>query len=147
MEFEDLYQDIILDHYKNPRHFGKIENGTCELHHENPSCGDSITLYLTVEDGIVKDVKFSGRGCAISMASASMMTEMVQGQPIEKVMEFSDQIMAMLRGEIEPDELEDVGELEALSGVRQFPSRVKCATLAWHTLHDALEEIRQNKES
>lgn len=140
MEFEDLYQDIILDHYKNPRNFGKIENGTCELHHENPSCGDSITIYLKVEEGIVKDVKFSGRGCAISMASASMMTEMVQGQPIEKVLNLSDKIMEMLRGEIEPEEVGDLGELEALKGVRQFPMRVKCATLAWHTLNDALKE-------
>ncbi|GAB4170060.1 MAG: SUF system NifU family Fe-S cluster assembly protein [Calditrichia bacterium] len=143
MEFDDLYQDMILDHYKNPRNFGKIENGTCELNHENPSCGDSITIYLKVEDGIVKDVKFSGRGCAISMASASMMTEMVMGQPIGKVLEFSNQIMAVLRGELDESEIEDLGELEALVGVKQFPMRVKCATLAWHTLNDALDQQKE----
>lgn len=140
MEFDDLYQEIILDHYKNPRNFGKMDHGTCELHHENPSCGDSITLYLLIDNGVVQDIRFSGRGCAISMASASMMTELVKGRSVEEAMQLAEKMMGILRGELNEDDSDELGDMEALRGVRQFPMRVKCATLAWHTLEDAIKQ-------
>lgn len=139
MEFEDLYQEIILDHYRNPRNKGEIETGCVSVEHENPVCGDQIKLMLLVDEAQrVKSVKFSGHGCAISMASASMMTEEVQGKSVAEAQKIISTFLNVMRGETEPDVLDEQGDLMALKGVVKFPVRVKCATLAWHAMQDAL---------
>ncbi len=138
-ELRDLYQEIILDHNKRPRNFGKPARATHQAHGDNPLCGDKVAVYLTVEDGVVKDVAFDGRGCAISTASASLMTEMVKGKPIAEVHELFRRFHEMVTGR-EPDgaDAEELEKLQVLSGVREYPMRVKCATLSWHTMEAAL---------
>lgn len=135
---DELYREIILDHYKNPRGRGHLDPPKIVQEGMNPLCGDEITLELRINDGTIDDIKFSGQGCSISQASASMLVEAVRGKPIEEVQSLLRQVLAMLRGEIEPDE-EQFGEIAYLAGVRKFPVRVKCATLAWHTLEEALQ--------
>ena len=139
-ELRDLYQEIILDHNKRPRNFGRPAHATHEAHGDNPLCGDKVTVYLTVEDGLVKDVAFEGRGCAISTASASLMTEMVKGKPLAEVHALFRRFHEMVTGN-EPEGLdpEDLDKLQVLSGVREYPMRVKGATLSWHTLEAALD--------
>ena len=140
MAFEELYQEIILDHYKNPRNFGEGESSCTSVELDNPVCGDHIKLMVLVNDnGLLKDIMFSGDGCAISMASASMMTEEVKGKPINEVKKILQDVLTVMRGEKEPDTLDELGDLAALKGVTRFPVRVKCATLGWHALEDALE--------
>jgi nitrogen fixation NifU-like protein len=136
----DLYQEIILDHYRHPRGQGTLDEP--KIHHEgvNPLCGDEVILELRVEDGRISDIRFSGRGCAISQASASMMVESVKGKTLEEARALIQKVYAMLRGEL-TEELEELGELSALAGVSQVPVRVKCASLAWHTLEDALSQL------
>jgi nitrogen fixation NifU-like protein len=136
----DLYQEIILDHYRHPRGQGTLDEP--KIHHEgvNPLCGDEVILELRVEDGRISDIRFGGRGCAISQASASMMVESVKGKTLEEVRALIQKVYAMLRGEL-TEELEELGELSALAGVSQVPVRVKCASLAWHTLEDALSQL------
>jgi nitrogen fixation NifU-like protein len=136
----DLYQEIILDHYRHPRGQGTLDEP--KIHHEgvNPLCGDEVILELRVEDGRISDICFGGRGCAISQASASMMVESVKGKTLEEVRALIQKVYAMLRGEL-TEELEELGELSALAGVSQVPVRVKCASLAWHTLEDALSQL------
>lgn len=144
-ELRDLYQEVILDHGKNPRNFRHPAEANREAHGHNPLCGDRLTVYLILdEDGIVRDAAFEGRGCAISTASASLMTEVVKGKSMEQVKALFDNFhyLATGSGDAYPaagleDELE---RLEVLGGVRQYPMRVKCATLAWHTLSAALAE-------
>lgn len=131
----DLYQEVIFDHNRNPRNFHALENATHYADGHNPLCGDQLTVYAIVNDDIVQEVSFIGHGCAISKSSASLMTEAVRGKSISEVEELFQNIHAMLT-EAHPDC--DMGKLEVLSGVREFPSRVKCATLAWHTLHNAI---------
>ncbi len=135
----DLYRDTILDHYRHPRGRGRLDDP--KIHHEgaNPLCGDEVILELRVEDGRISDIRFDGRGCSISQASASMLVEAVRGKTLDEVRELIQKVYAMLRGEIEPD-YEEMGDLSALSGVSQFPVRVKCATLPWHTLEEALPD-------
>lgn len=137
LDLEALYQEIILDHYKHPRNFGPLPEGGFSVAHENPFCGDHLQLFLHLEEGRLKDIRFHGRGCAISMASASMMTEKVKGQPISEVRRQIEDFLAFMRHEKELSE-EEMGDLVALQGVRQFPVRVKCATLAWNALREAL---------
>jgi nitrogen fixation NifU-like protein len=139
-ELRDLYQEIILDHNKRPRNFGKPVHATHEAHGDNPLCGDKVAVYLTVENGVVKDVAFDGRGCAISTASASLMTEMVRGKPIADVKALFHRFHEMMTGK-EPSgaEADELDKLQVLSGVREYPMRVKCATLSWHTLSAALD--------
>lgn len=131
----DLYQEVIFDHNRNPRNFHALDNATHYADGHNPLCGDQLTVYAIVNDDIVQEVSFIGHGCAISKSSASLMTEAVRGKSIAEVEELFQNIHAMLT-EAHPDC--DMGKLEVLSGVREFPSRVKCATLAWHTLHNAI---------
>ncbi|MGX5659281.1 Fe-S cluster assembly sulfur transfer protein SufU [Castellaniella ginsengisoli] len=131
----DLYQEVIFDHNRKPRNFHAMDDASHRADGHNPLCGDQLTVYAKVSDGVVQDVSFIGHGCAISTASASLMTEAVRGQPVEQVEALFRDIHAMLT-EAHPDC--DLGKLEVLSGVREFPSRVKCATLAWHTLHNAI---------
>ena len=141
-ELRDLYQEVILDHGKDPRNFRKPDNANCEAAGHNPLCGDRLVVYLSVdESNIVQDAAFLGNGCAISMASASMMTEIIRGKTKIEAEELFRRFHEMCTsdGEVDFSDDEDVGRLMVLSGVRQFPVRVKCATLAWHTMDAALK--------
>lgn len=138
---EQLYRSVIMDHYKKPRNKGQIDDGTLTVDLNNPTCGDSIRLTMNVKDDIIEDAKFDGEGCSISMSSASMMTETVKGQTVERALEMSQQFSNMMLGE-DYEITEDMGDIEALSGVSQFPARIKCATLAWK----ALEKGTENEE-
>lgn len=141
MDLRDLYQDIILDHGQHPRNFGKLDPATHHAHGHNPLCGDTVTVYLDVEDGRVKDVRFDGRGCAISTASASLMSEVITGKTIEDVTKLFADFQSRVTGHeaIAPSNLEDeVERLEPLTGVKSYPTRIKCAVLPWHTLSAAL---------
>ena len=140
-DLRDLYQEVILDHNKNPRNFHKMESATKVIDGQNPLCGDHYTLYLLVEDDIVKDISFEGAGCAISKASASLMSSIVKGKTREEAEELFQLFHKVVTGEIDPVEhLDELGKLAAFGGVSEFPARVKCATLAWHTMHAALNE-------
>lgn len=138
-ELSELYQQVILDHNKKPRNFRKIESPSHTAEGHNPLCGDQLTIYLAVENDEVKDVSFEGSGCAISKASASMMTQAVKGKNKQKVEELFKGFHSMVTGEDEPSE-DELGNLRIFEGVREFPVRVKCATLPWHTLHAALNK-------
>ena len=138
MQLDDLYRQVIMDHYQHPRNQGILTGDALQVDLRNPSCGDEITLQLQVEDGIVKDVRFHGAGCSISMASASMMTEAIKGKPVAEAMKIAKEFHAMLRGEPEEKEEDDLGDLESLHGVSKFPARIKCAALAWEALEKAV---------
>lgn len=140
-ELRELYQEVILDHNKSPRNRGELPEANGEAEGYNPLCGDQIHVSVEVEDGIVKDVRFTGKGCAISTASASLMTEAIKGKTVEEVHEIFRRFHDMVTDAASDDEAfaEDFDSLAALSGVKEFPVRVKCATLAWHTLNEALE--------
>ena len=140
MELDNLYQDIILDHFKHPRNYGPISPEAVLVDEENPTCGDHIQMTATVENGRISRVQFDGKGCAISMASSSMMTEEVIGKPVEEARAIAAKIIGFLRGEKDVGENE-LGDLMALSGVKEYPLRVKCATLGWHALLRALDKI------
>ena len=141
-ELDDLYRQVIIDHYRNPRHRGALSSPTSSHEGFNPLCGDEVTVDLLVNGGVVEDVAFRGAGCSISQSSASLMTEAVIGKPVTEAESLIQEFTAMMTGSDEID-LEALGDLEALMGVRKFPVRVKCATLAWHTLHEALEETEK----
>ncbi len=146
MELDELYQDIILDHYKNPHNFGEGSPGCAHIEMENPVCGDHIKLMILVDkDDRVQDVKFTGSGCAISIASASMMTDEIKGKPLSEVREIIRDVLASMRGEMEADTLDQHGDLMALKGVMKFPVRVKCATLAWHAVKDAIQKTESSE--
>jgi len=136
----ELYQQVILEHNKKPRNFGKLEPCTHYAHGLNPLCGDDIEITLVVEDGIVKDLKFQGHGCAISQASSSLMTVNVKGKPVTEAETMVEQFREMIRGKLDPaTDPHLLGKLTLFQGVKDLPSRVKCAVLAWATLHSALE--------
>ncbi len=138
-DLRDLYQEVILDHTKHPRNFGGLEHATHRAHGSNPLCGDQLALFLEVVDDRVRDVRFSGRGCAISTASASLLTEAVKGKsPAEAHALFARFHAAVTAPPEEPVDVSELGKLAVLAGVREFPMRVKCASLAWHTLEAAL---------
>src|SRR6185295_4467587 len=140
-ELSELYQQVILDHNKKPRNFRKIEPATHSAEGHNPLCGDQLTIYLDVADGELKDVAFEGSGCAISKASASMMTQAVKGKSKVVAEELFKEFHAMVTGELdEESEENELGNLKIFAGVREFPVRVKCASLPWHTLHAALNK-------
>ncbi|WP_276357518.1 Fe-S cluster assembly sulfur transfer protein SufU [Cohnella caldifontis] len=134
---DDLYRRVIMDHYKNPRNRGTMEDGSVTVNLNNPTCGDRISLQLQIEDGIVKDARFTGEGCSISMSSASMMTEAVKGKRTEQALELADQFSSLMKGE--EASFDDYEDIEALSGVNKFPARIKCATLAWNALRKGVE--------
>lgn len=137
MSLRELYQEMIIDHGKQPRNYGKlIAANHCQAGH-NPLCGDKLMIYIFEKESVVDDIKFEGEGCAISMASASMMTEAVKGKKVAEVMELFAHFHHLVTEGIEQDV--DLGKLVVFSGVMEFPIRVKCATLAWHTLKAALE--------
>jgi nitrogen fixation NifU-like protein len=139
-DLRELYQEVILDHGKHPRNFKAIKDATSTAHGSNPLCGDQLTIYIKLSDnGLLQDVAFTGRGCAISMASASMLTELAIGKSELKMNEIFNAFHEMCIGSGEASELdEELEKLQVLSGVKEFPTRVKCATLSWHTLIAAL---------
>ncbi|HET6484864.1 MAG TPA: SUF system NifU family Fe-S cluster assembly protein [Spirochaetia bacterium] len=133
--FEDLYQEIVLDHYRSPRGKATLDHIPQSMVHENPTCGDSLKLEVVMDPaGKVDHVLFDGKGCAISTASASLMTEAVKGLSVKEARERADAFIAALRGQAPLETLEEMGDLAAFKGVASFPVRVKCATLAWHAL-------------
>ncbi len=137
----DLYQEVILDHNKKPRNFHKLEGASHKAEGRNPLCGDHYTIYLMVKDGIVKEIAFEGSGCAISKASASMMSTELKGKTVAEVKRIFAIFHKVVTGEADVMAyLEDLGKLAAFAGVAEFPVRVKCATLAWHAMNAALEE-------
>ena len=138
-ELSDLYQEVILDHNKNPRNFRAIENADKRAEGHNPLCGDQLSLYVSMENDRVADVAFLGSGCAISKASASMMTQVVKGKTREEAEVLFDEFHRMVTGKLDIEEDENhLGKLKIFAGVLEFPARVKCASLSWHTLHAAL---------
>jgi nitrogen fixation NifU-like protein len=139
-EISDLYQQVILDHNKSPRNFGKLAGANRSGRGHNPLCGDHLTLYLKVEDGKIQDIAFQGSGCAISKASASLMTAAVKGKSAEEAALIFTAFHDMVTGEKgAPVDAARLGKLAVFAGVCEFPARVKCATLAWHTLKGALD--------
>jgi nitrogen fixation NifU-like protein len=138
-QLDDLYRDIIIDHYRNPRHKGHLAAPSATHEGLNPLCGDEVTVEVTIRDGKVEEIAYTGSGCSISQSSASMMTEAVAGKPVDAAHTLIDGFTAMMRGSDDVDP-ESLGDVEALAGVRKFPVRIKCATLAWHTLDEALKE-------
>lgn len=146
MDLDELYQDIILDHYKNPHNFGEGGPNCTNVELDNPVCGDHIKLMIHVDkEGIIQDVKFTGSGCAISVASASIMTDEIKGKNISEIKDIINDVLETMRGEKEAETLEQYGDLVALRGVVKFPIRVKCATLAWHAIKDAIKKMEENK--
>ena len=141
-DVRDLYRDLILDHARSPRHFGKLENMTHSAEGINPLCGDKLRLYLDVDtDENIRNAAFEGSGCAISVASASLLTDAVIGLSSDDAMAIFDAVTAQLAGDDScDDKTVDLGKLRALAGVREYPTRVKCATLAWHALKSALQQ-------
>jgi len=138
-ELTDLYQQVILDHNKKPRNFRKLETANHSAEGYNPLCGDQLTVYLNLEDDSVKEISFEGSGCAISKAAASMMTQAVKGKSKAEAEELFTEFHQMVTGELDEEEAPNqLGNLKIFAGVREFPVRVKCATLAWHTMHAAL---------
>ena len=133
---DDLYQEVILDHAKSPRNFGVLEQYTCTAEGNNPMCGDQLTVYVDIQDGVVSDVSYRARGCAISIASASIMSSMIKGRTLEEVNILFDKFHMLCTGqEVEDDD--DIDRLRVLSGVSKFPTRVKCATMSWHAVREA----------
>jgi len=138
MELKDLYRDVILDHNKRPRNFGRLEHPDASADGHNPLCGDRLTVWLRMNGDRVEDVRFEGKGCAISTASASLMTEAVKGKDRATIGKLFDDVHSLLT-EQSAEPVPELGKLAALSGVREFPARVKCASLCWHTLNAALD--------
>jgi nitrogen fixation NifU-like protein len=143
-DLRELYQEAILDHSKSPRNFGDFAKANHKADGYNPLCGDRITLFLDIENNVIKSAHFRGSGCAISTASASMMTEAVKGKTIDEIEQLFDEFHGLMTGQNEQAvDGENLGKLMIFSGVREFPMRVKCATLAWHTLRAAYRNERK----
>ncbi|MBT3227768.1 MAG: SUF system NifU family Fe-S cluster assembly protein [Candidatus Marinimicrobia bacterium] len=139
-ELRELYQEVILDHNKNPRNFKKLELHSHHANGHNPLCGDKLELFLDVVDGIIKDISFVGSGCAISTSSASLMTQFLRGKSIEETRHYFENFHDLVTGkELDQSALEGLGKLAVFAGVQEFPARVKCASLSWHTLMNALD--------
>lgn len=143
-DLRDLYQEVILDHHKKPRNFHKLEHANRQADGYNPLCGDKLSVYLQIENGTVKDIGFIGTGCAISTASASMMTEQLKGKTEAQAREVFERFHQLVtdHSQTAPD-LSAMGKLAVFSGVREYPVRVKCATLAWHTMCAALDQRQE----
>jgi len=138
-ELEELYREVILDHNKRPRNFGELENADRVVEGVNPLCGDKMTLFVKLDGDRIDDIRFKGTGCAISVASSSLMTEKIKGETVAESLKLFDRIHRMLTTtELDEPAVLELGKLAALSGVRAYPSRVKCASLAWHALKNAL---------
>ena len=140
-DLTELYQDLVLDHNSRPRNFRKLSGANHSAEGYNPLCGDRVTVYVEIENGLVKDIGFQGTGCAISRASASMMTESVKGKTLEEARTLFEKFHEQVAGSDTHQEEEDLGDLEAFAGIREYPSRVKCAVLGWHTLKAAIDSM------
>jgi len=138
-DLDDLYQEVILDHNKSPRNFRPMADANRKAEGYNPLCGDHVTVFIQLEDGVIRDISFQGSGCAISKASASLMTAALKGQTEAAAHALFEDVHQMLTGGTEEDAPARVGKLAILAGVNKFPARVKCASLAWHTLNAALK--------
>ena len=144
LQLDELYQEIILDHYRNPRGAARLDHVPENRVHENPTCGDAVKLEVPLQaDGTVGPVRFDGKGCAISTASASLMTEHVSGKSLAEARADAERFITVMRGDENADILDEWDDLACLKGVIRYPLRVKCATLAWHALLDALAEAAQ----
>jgi nitrogen fixation NifU-like protein len=139
-ELSELYQQVILDHNKKPRNFRKLETANFSAEGYNPLCGDHLNVYLWLENDSVKDISFEGSGCAISKAAASMMTQAIKGKTKQEAEQLFTEFHRMVIGELEEENSPQLGNLRIFAGVRDFPVRVKCATLPWHTMHAALNK-------
>lgn len=147
-DLTDLYQEVILDHNRRPRNWGPLTDATRVAKGHNPLCGDRLTLYVKVEGGTLTGISFEGSGCAISKASASLMTDAVKGQSLTDALSLFDRVHDMLTTPIaEPVNTDEVGKMAVLSGVREFPARVKCASLAWHTLKSAILDTHETAKT
>ena len=142
-ELQDLYREVILDHNRQPRNFGEIEDADRIVEGVNPLCGDKMTLYVKLDGDKVSDIRFQGTGCAISVASSSLMTERVKGATVEQSLRLFDRVHEMLTAPDSTEPPQELDKLAALSGVRESPTRIKCASLAWHALKTALTESAQ----
>lgn len=143
---DQLYRQVILDHSSHPHHHGTLEQATDQIELNNPTCGDVIQLQLILEEDRINDIRFSGSGCAISTASASMMTEAVMGRTTQEALALVDQFSLLVQGK-EDDNVEALGDAAILSGVSKFPARIRCATLAWKGLEKALIETREEQDN
>ncbi|QSB02788.1 SUF system NifU family Fe-S cluster assembly protein [Methylomonas sp. EFPC1] len=143
-DLRDLYQEVIFDHNRNPRNFRVMADANRQVEGFNPLCGDRLTLFLKIDDHVISDASFQGSGCAISTASVSLMTEIVKGKTEAEADALFKQFHEMTTGKTEDINLEAIGKLAVLAGVREYPARVKCATLAWHTLDAALKNEAQS---
>lgn len=139
VKLNELYREVIMDHYRRPRNKGTLPEPTVSIDLNNPLCGDEITLQLDVEDGVVKTARFSGQGCSISQASASMMTQVVQGKSVEDATDMAEAFKQMMHGDEGAGK--SLGDLQALHGVSKFPARVRCALLAWEALERSVEQL------
>jgi nitrogen fixation NifU-like protein len=140
-DLNELYQQVILDHNKNPKNYGRLENANHTAEGYNPLCGDHVQLFLQVSDGAIQDIRFLGSGCAISKASASIMTTELKGKTIAQAEELFKKFQKLITSDIHhPVDTKDCGKLAVFGGVREFPTRVKCASLSWHTMMSALHE-------
>lgn len=139
MDLKDLYRDVIVDHNRQPRNFGKLAPADAQADGHNPLCGDRLTVYANLDGDRISEVRFDGSGCAISVASASLLTEAVKGKRLAEVQELFEDVHALLTRHDAAVDPAKLGKLAALSGVREFPARVKCASLCWHTLNAALD--------
>jgi nitrogen fixation NifU-like protein len=139
-ELQDLYRQVILDHNRNPRNFGELPDATRVVAGVNPLCGDKMTLYVKLDNGKIEDIRFKGTGCAISVASSSLMTERVKGLRVDAALQLFDQVHDLLTAAHDHEPAPDLEKLAALGGVREYPSRVKCASLGWHALKSAVAD-------
>ena len=143
---DELYKEVILDHYRSPRNRGKLEPNDFDLHRDNPLCGDEVHLYAQIEDGQVAAISFEGKGCSISQASTSMMTEKIKGVSVAEAEELAHLFKRMMQGEVSPDP-DKLGDLAALQGVQKYPVRIKCALLGWNTLLEGLKAYKEKQSS
>ena len=142
-QFDDLYREIILDHYKEPRNRGHIEKPDIAARGHNPLCGDEVDITMSVDDGRVADIRFDGTGCAISQASASMLTELIEGKSLSEVERIAGLFKEMMLED--GDSVEELGDLEALQGVKKYPVRIKCAILSWNTMLEGMEIFQKSR--
>ncbi len=139
-DLRELYQEVILDHNKNPRNFGILKDHSHHANGHNPLCGDKLELFLDVVDGVIQDIAFTGSGCAISTSSASIMTQFLKGKTVSETRQYFEQFHDLVTGtELTEEQAEGLGKLAVFAGVQEFPARVKCASLSWHTLMNALD--------
>ena len=141
-DLDDLYKEVILDHYRTPRNRGRMEEAEVHLHRDNPLCGDEIDLFIDITDGRVTNVGFEGKGCSISQASISMMTEKLKGMSVEEAEGLANTFKQMMQGE-SPEDTDSLGDLVALQGVQKYPVRIKCAMLGWNTFLEGLKTYHE----